>query len=332
MVAFNFLFLPPVRTFRLEDGRNWTALAVYLVTAVVASELATAARRRAAEAEQREREAELLSDAAAMLLQEQPLDEIQARADEVLAEGDAAARHRFDAAMSSLMAVSAERNVAEQVRRSDAIKTVILQTVSHDFRTPLATMQAAVGGLEDPNIRLSEEDRAELLETIRLETARLSRLVENVLDLSRLQVGAAAPQRALWAIDDLLGQAAAEVSDPSRLRIEVPDDLPAALVDAVQLQRVLVNLIENALKFSPGDVELTAGEGIDGVVVVEVLDRGPGIDEAASSQRGLGLGLAIAHGFTEANGGRLTLAARERGGTCARLELPAEQVPAEVSG
>jgi two-component system sensor histidine kinase KdpD len=319
MLTFNFLFLPPVHTFALSDGQNWTALAVYLVTAVVASELATAARRRAVLAEQREREAELLSDAAATLLQEEPLDEIQARARHVFADADPVAQERFDAAMESLLAVS-------EVRRSDAIKTVILQTVSHDFRTPLATMQAAVGGLEDPELQLSDADRVELLETIRLETARLSRLVENVLDLSRIQTGAAAPRPALWAVDDLLGQAAAEVSDPARLHIHVPDGLPAARVDAVQLQRVLVNLIENALKFGVGDVELTA-HAVGDDVVVDVLDRGQG----ASARQGLGLGLAIAHGFTDANGGTLVLEPRGGGGTRARLTLPAEPVPAELA-
>jgi two-component system sensor histidine kinase KdpD len=331
MIVFNFLFLPPVHTLTLADGRNWAALGVYLVAAVVTSQLATQARRRAAEAEQREREAGLLSDAAAALLQEAPLDEIRERADRVLAGGDAVAQRRFEAAIDSLLAVSEERRDAEAIRRSDAIKTVILQTVSHDFRTPLATMQAAVGGLEDPELNLSEADRAELLETIRLETARLSRLVENVLDLSRLQTGAAAPHPALWDVDDLLGQAVGEVSDASRLRIEIPDALPVLRVDATQMQRVLVNLVENALKFSTEDVDLRASEH-GGRVLIDVLDRGSGVDDAPSSQRGLGLGLAIAHGFTAANGGTLKLEARDGGGTRARLTLPAERVPSGVGG
>ncbi|HVC86480.1 MAG TPA: DUF4118 domain-containing protein [Gaiellaceae bacterium] len=329
MVVFNFLFLPPVHTLTLADGRNWAALGVYVATAVVASELAARARRRAAEAEQREREASLLSDAAAALLQEAPLDEIRARAARVLAGGDAVAQRRFEAAVDSLLAVSDERREAEALRRSDAIKTVILQTVSHDFRTPLATMRAAVGGLEDKELQLSDADRAELLETIRLETARLSRLVENVLDLSRLQTSAVAPRLELWAVDDLIGQAAGEVSDRSRLRIDVPGSLPAARVDAVQMQRVLVNLLENALKFSPGAVEVCADER-DGRVVIDVLDRGPGLGDGSSSKTGLGLGLAIAHGFTAANDGTLALADRDGGGTRARLTLPAEQVPTGV--
>jgi len=329
MLAFNFLFLAPVHTLTLADGRNWSALAVYLVTAAVASELATRARRRAGEAEQREREAALLSDAAAVLLQETPLDEIRARAEHVLAGGDAIAQRRFEAAMASLLAVSEQRRDAEAVRRSDAIKTVILQTVSHDFRTPLATMQAAVGGLQDAQLDLSDDDRAGLLETIRLETARLSRLVENVLDLSRLQAGAAAPHPALWTVDDLLGQAVAESSDPARVGMFIADGMPAARVDAVQMQRVLVNLIENALKFSPGAVELRAAEDRDGIVV-EILDRGPGIGGATGSRHGLGLGLAIAHGFTAANNGTLHIGEREGGGAHVRLALPAERVPAIV--
>ena len=331
MVAFNFLFLPPVHTLTLADGRNWAALAVYVVTAVVTSQLATRARRRADEAEQRERESALLSDAAAALLQEAPLDEIRARAEHVLADGDAVAHHRFEAAIDSLLAVSEERRGAEAIRRSDAIKTVILQTVSHDFRTPLATMQAAVGGLEDPELDLSEADRAELLETIRLETARLSRLVENVLDLSRIQARVAAPHPELWDVDDLLGQAVSEASDASRLRIELAEPLPVARVDAVQIQRVLVNLVENALKFSAGDVELRAREHA-GRVVIDVLDRGPGMDRAPSALGGLGLGLAIAQGFTVVNEGTLSLEAREGGGTRARLTLPAGRVPSEVGG
>lgn len=327
MLAFNFLFLPPVHTLTLADGRNWAALAVYVATAVVASELAASARRRALEAGQREREAELLSDAAAALLQEAPLDAIRSRAEHVFAAGDVVRRRRFEAAMEALVAVADDRREAEAVRRSDAIKTVILQTVSHDFRTPLATMRAAVGGLEDPALELTDADRAELLETIRLETARLSRLVENVLDLSRLQAGVAEPHTALWAADDLLAQTVAEVSDPARVQIEAPAGLPATRVDAAQVQRVLVNLIENALKFSNVPVEILGYED-DGVLVLEVLDRGPGIDGGASSQRGLGLGLSIAHGFTAANGGTLVVEPRVGGGTCARLRLPGELVPA----
>jgi two-component system sensor histidine kinase KdpD len=329
MLAFNFLFLPPVHTLTLADARNWTALAVYLVTAVVSSHLATSARRRAAEAEQREREAALLADASAAVLREEPLEEIRERAEDVLAGGGDLAHARFEAAMDALVALAEERREAEAVRRSDAIKTVILQTVSHDFRTPIATIRAAVGGLQDTELALTDADRRELLDSIVVEVGRLSRLVENVLDLSRLQAGAAAPHTELWEVDALLAQALSEVGQRDRVRVVAATELPPVAVDAVQIQRVLVNLLDNALKFSPGEVTVEASVGPDGIVV-DVLDRGRGVEEAPSSQRGLGLGLAIARGFAEVNGGSVSLAARDGGGTRARLSLPAQPLPAGV--
>ena len=318
MVAFNFFFLPPVHTLSLAHAEDWTALAVYLVTGVVASQLASRARRRAVEAEQRERETALLADAAAVLLREAPLDEIRGRATRVLASADPSSRARFEAAMVTLDALAAERHDVESVRQSDALKTVILQTVSHDFRTPLATITAAVGGLEE--LDLDEPDRRELLETIRLEGARLSRLVENVLDLSRLQTGAAAARSALWAVDDLVAEAVADVTDAARVRIRVPEGLPPVVVDAVQIQRTLVNLLENALKFSAEDVDVVARPD-DDRVVIEVDDRGPGLSAGATAARGLGLGLEIAHGFARLNGATLELAPRPGGGTRASLKV-----------
>jgi two-component system sensor histidine kinase KdpD len=310
MVLFNFLFLPPVHTLTLADGRNWTALAVYLVTAVVASELATRARRRAAEAEQREREAALLADAAVALLREDSLDEITERTEAILATGDDAARRRVEAAIHSLHAVAQARHEAEAVRRSDQLKTIILHTVSHDLRTPLASIRAAIDGLE---LDLPAAERAELLETMRVETARLSRLVDNVLDLSRLQAGLVVPHPELWPVEDLLEQAAADSSDPTRISVNVRDDVPPLQVDAVQLERALVNLLENALKFSSADVRLEATRE-NGRVEIDVLDRG-----GQSGAAGLGLGLSIARGFVTANGGELTLQSRSGGGTRARL-------------
>ncbi|HVU78581.1 MAG TPA: DUF4118 domain-containing protein [Gaiellaceae bacterium] len=327
MVAFNLLFLAPVGTLTLADARNWTALVVYLVTALVASNLAASARRRAAEAEQREREAALLADAAATLLRGASIHELAAQSDAILRGADDAARGRYEAAVKSLLALAEERREAEAVRRSDALKTIVLQSVSHDFRTPIATISAAVGGLQDDELRLSPGDRAELLETISLETARLARLVANVLDLSRLQAGAAAPHPALWAVDDVVGQAIAEVSDPGRVAVDVPGDLPPLEVDAAQVQRALANLIENALKFSPGDV-LVAAAADGPTVAIDVLDRGPGVEEAPSSARGLGLGLEIARGFAGLNGGRVELSSRGGGGTRARLAFTAVRVAA----
>ena len=346
MIAFNFLFLPPVHTLTLADGRNWTALGVYLVTGVIASELATRARGRAAEAQQREREAALLADAAAELLhRDAAVDEIRARAQTVLASADERARVRFEAALAALLDLAKEREQlerqareAEALRRSDAVKTTIIQSVSHDFRTPLATMAAVLSGLESGEVELSGEERAELLAALGDELARLTRLVENLLDLSRLQAGAAAPRRELWDVGELVVLAVDEAGRDG-IEVDVDEGLAPAQVDAVQVQRILVNLIDNARKFSAGGapVAVSARAEEDGIVV-EVADRGIGIppDETEgllepfargeTVVRGAGLGLAIARGFAVANGGSLTLVPRDGGGTRARVVLPAGPV------
>jgi two-component system sensor histidine kinase KdpD len=321
MIAFNFLFLPPVHTLSLRNNGDWAALAVYLVVAIVASQLATRARRRAAEAEQREREAELLADAAAALLEGRPLEESLARSETVLNVGDAVARRRFDAALAALVDVAKERERLDTLRQSDAIKTAVLQSVSHDFRTPLATIAAAVEGLQSSDLTLTADDRAALLETMTLEVARLIRLVENLLDLSRLQAGAAAPHPALWPVDELIPRAVSEVRDGGRVRMSFPDGLPPARVDDVQIQRVLVNLIDNALKFSRDTVEVSARVDRD-ALVVEVRDGG------GVGAPGAGIGLSIARGFAEVNGGSVELQPRPGGGMTARLVLPAEPLPA----
>lgn len=302
MLAFNFLFLRPLHTFTLADARNWTALAVYLAVAMVASELATRARRRAALAEQREREASFLADVAAEILQTGSVEDLPERAAGVVEGTDPVARERLQAALATLLGMS----------RSDAIKTTILQAVSHDLRTPLATMAAAVGGLESGDLVLSDADRAELLETLRLELARLTRLVENLLDLSRIQAGAVAPHVELWSLDDLVS----DFGLSTRVRVDLPEGLPPVRVDAVQVQRVVANLVDNALKYSSGEVEVRARRA-DGRVLLEVLDRG-----GATTAAGMGLGLAIARGFAAANGCEMTIGPRPGGGTRAVLAVP----------
>jgi two-component system sensor histidine kinase KdpD len=147
---------------------------------------------------------------------------------------------------------------------------------------------------------------------LRLELDRLTRLVENLLDLSRIQVGAVRPHSELWSIDDLLS----DIGDSQRVQIDVPGNLPPVHVDAVQLQRVVANLVDNALKYSVGAVDVRA-RADDGHVVVEVLDEGGG-----TTTPGAGLGLAIARGFAAVNGCDVTLEEREGGGTRAALTVP----------
>jgi len=337
LFVFNWLFLPPVHTLALEDPGNWAALLVYLITAVVTSELAARMRRRAAEAERRERDAILLADLSARLLEGGDLDELVARVD---TSGDPAAK-RMRQAVATLVAIAEERErlerqavEAEALRRADAMKTSVIQSVSHDLRTPLATIEAALDGLQSPSIELGASERAELLLSVRLELERLKRFVENMLDLSRLQAGAAVPAKAIWTVDALAAEALDELVGSDRVVVDVPADLPPVRTDAAQVQRALVNVLENALRFSPPDtaVELTAELRGD-EIVVSVDDRGPGVpaDDTAAvfepfhharGAGGSGLGLTIARGFVIANGGRIWVERAPSGGASFAITLP----------
>jgi two-component system, OmpR family, sensor histidine kinase KdpD len=385
MLAFNWFFLPPVHTFSLSDGENWFALAVYLATAIVVSDLAARARRRAAEAEQREREATLLAEVATHLLEgrdlQVELEAIGVRAAEILGveraeielgtrdrprEGRAPhdlavgtrtvgrlyteersepaldVQRRFLPALASLLAVASEREAlarealeADALRRSDSVKTALLRAVSHDLRSPLTSVATAVGTLRNRTLSLSDDDRKVLLETIEVETERLDRLVGDLLDLSRLQAGAASPDRDVWAIDDLIWRAVDAVGGRSRVRVAGTEGRLVG-VDAGQIERVLSNLVENALKFSPHDslvqIRVTATRA---EVIVRVVDQGPGIVQAElerifepfyrrdEGRRGAGLGLAIARGFAEANGARVWAESRPGQGASFALALPA---------
>jgi two-component system, OmpR family, sensor histidine kinase KdpD len=389
MLAFNFFFLPPRHSFELTESENWVTLAVYLVTAVVVSELAARSRRRAADAEQRAREAALLAEVSAALLESEHVQNelrgIGMRVARVLGasrgsielgslrrpdagesayELRAGDRHvgrfflpndsqpdpevsgRVFGALASLLAVAVDRErlarralETETLRRSDETKTTILRAVSHDLRSPLTAIRAATDGLTTASLELDAHDRAALLSTIDAEAKRLERLVGNLLDLSRLEVGAAAPRLELWTIEDLVGRALADLGAAAeRVSVSIEDDLPPIRVDGTQIERVLVNLLENALKFSsPTDPVALSAEHTDGDVIVRVLDAGPGLAEEdrervfepfergadAGARPGAGLGLAIARGFTHANGGRVWAEPADAGGTSFVVALPA---------
>ncbi len=382
MLAFNFFFLPPLYTLTLADSRNWFALAVFVAIAIVVSELAAGARRRA-------RESALLAEIATSLLHrgevERHLDRIAAEAAQALQverarieigddagtsaaaaafplavegrrvgtiylerprQAGAAARRRLLPALASLLAVAIDRErlarealEAEALRRSDALKTALLRAVSHDLRTPLMAILTSASALARPGLELAKEDRDDLAATILGEAERLDRLVANLLDLSRLQAEAAQPDPGVWPVDDLVIQALNELgAEGRRVEVSLPEESPAVRADALQIERTLVNLLENALRYSPPDehvhVQVTP-TGAD--VVVRIVDHGPGVraDERDrifepfqrgedGGARGAGLGLAIARGFAEANGGRLWVESREDQGAAFVLALPAE--------
>jgi two-component system sensor histidine kinase KdpD len=261
-------------------------------------------------------------------------------------------RERFLPALAALLAVAVDRErlarqalEAEALGRSDALKTALLRAVSHDLRSPLTAISTAVSGLRNEELSLDDADREQLLETIAIEAHRLERLVANLLDLSRLQAGAAPPTQELWAVDQLVAQALDQVPEPERVEVSLQEEVPVVRVDAIQVERVLVNLIENALKFSP--LGSTVGLRVNATrreVVIRVVDKGPGLPEEelervfepfhrADGERagGAGLGLAIARGFAEANSGRVWAESVAGQGASFALALPVVATPARVS-
>jgi K+-sensing histidine kinase KdpD len=220
-------------------------------------------------------------------------------------------------------------------RRSDAVKTTVLRSVSHDLRSPITAIMTASDVLEDSGESLSAEERAELHASIRLQIRRLDRSVANLLDLSRLEAGAAVPVRELWTVDGLIGRALEAVGpENDRIDVSLPDDSPPISVDAAQVEHALVNLLENALKFSsPTDrVEMLAEHAAD-KVILRITDHGPGIPLHEQPLifepfhgSGTGLGLAIARGFVEVNGGRLSVVSETRGGTTFLVSFPSVRV------
>jgi two-component system sensor histidine kinase KdpD len=239
-----------------------------------------------------------------------------------------------------------ERFEAEAFRRSDAMKTALLRAVSHDFRSPLTAIVISAGALAHGELSLDCGDRRELTETILYEARRLDRLVSNLLDASRLEAGAAEPDAALWAIEDLLlhtldGLEAAE----ARIEIVFQESESATVrVDLHQVERVLANLLENALRYSDTSHRVRVQVNETGSeVLIRVIDRGPGIAPGEAERifeplqrgsrtaevQGAGLGLAIARGFAEANRGRVWAESLEGQGATFVFALPLATVEAE---
>src|SRR5207253_144644 len=162
----------------------------------------------------------------------------------------------------------------------------LMGSVSHDLRTPLASIKASISDLADPDLRLSDEDRVTLLRTTEEETDRLTRLVTNLLDMSRIQAGALVPHRSATPLDELIGAVTARLAPMlrgHRLTVDVPDGLPLADVDYLLVEQVFSNLLENAARYTPAGTPVTvSGVALpaDGEVELRVADHGPGVAEA----------------------------------------------------
>ncbi|MCA1646604.1 MAG: DUF4118 domain-containing protein [Chloroflexi bacterium] len=234
----------------------------------------------------------------------------------------------FTALVTAQLADGARRSAetareAAVARRSDAVKTALLRAVTHNLRTPLASIKASVSGLRQPDAAFAEEDRAELLAEIEEEADRLDRLVTNLLDASRLEAGGLK----LSSHPQDLGELLAAVLDRLQPRlagrhvsVEIPEDLPPVTCDYAQIDQVVTNLLENAILHTPPGTPVVArARSVDGVVRVEVVDSGPGVpvgererlfrpfERGQTRSPGSGLGLTIARGFIEAHGGKLWL-------------------------
>jgi two-component system, OmpR family, sensor histidine kinase KdpD len=286
-LAFNWFHIPPTGRLTISNEGDLIAFVVFAIAAVVSGTLADFARARVADAE-----------------------EGRERADRALAEAAELARERDR--------MQAEAIEAEALRRSDELKTALLRAVSHDLRSPLTSMIAAGSALDSPS--LTPEERNELSGAVVEEGQRLSRLVENLLDVSRLESGNAEPRREPIDLTGVLEAARESIgADPGQVRLPVDSEAPAFDADPVQLERVFANLIENGVRHSGGRPVLVRSRQTGGRLVVRVVDQGPGVPEQdrerifepfyrrADANQGFGLGLAIARGFVEANGGEIAV-------------------------
>ncbi|GGM16569.1 ATP-binding protein [Dactylosporangium sucinum] len=230
--------------------------------------------------------------------------------------------------------LAAQAAEASALAEADKLRTALLSAVSHDLRTPLAAAKAAVGSLRSPDVSFSRADREELLATAEESLDKLTRLVTNLLDMSRLQAGALALSLQPVDVQDAVTLAGADLPGIARLR--VPDDLPPVSADPALLDRILANLLENALHHTPPGAEVTTTAFATGETVeIHVIDHGPGVPAAdrdrifqpfqrlgdRDNTAGVGLGLALSRGLAEAMGGTLTPHDTPGGGLTMALTL-----------
>ncbi len=263
----------------------------------------------------------------------------------------AAEDRRVLAAFAAEVAVAYEQRqlreaaaAAIPAREADRMRTALLNAVSHDLRSPLAIAKATISSLRSADVDWAEEDRQQLLASADGALDRLTELVTNLLDLSRLQAGVLSAFPRPLGLEDMVNLTVDHLDVPrASIEIDVPTDLPEVLADAGLLDRVIANVVQNALRYTPDGVPVRlAGSAHEKVVELRVIDRGPGIPEAdresafAPFQRrddrsttgspGVGLGLAIARGFTEAMDGSLMMEDTPGGGLTVVIALPAEVV------
>lgn len=412
-LAFNYYFLPPIGTLTISDPQNWVALFAFLVTAVVASQLAERARREALRATERQHETERLYRFSQQLLSYDNLAELLNALPHFIVDGfgveSAAislpnrpdvyrsnpARETLDIrdlqlvydrgepkvdlhdrvavvplrmglrvvgsfgvsgtllsretldALSSLIAIAVERagaveklSKAEASRESEQLRSALLDSVTHEFRTPLTAIKASATSLLSTPA-LDENQRLELLTIINEESDRLNRLVGEAAEMAQLDahkvelhLGAHPIQE---AVEDAVEKSKVSLAQHP-VTVALPDNLPAVLIDPARVSEVVTQLLENAAKYSPPDspVHITA-EVRNRKLMTSIADRGPGIDDFEQSlifekfyrgrdQRlqvqGTGMGLAIARAIVEAHGGEIGVTSQPGAGSVFYFTLP----------
>src|SRR6201996_9282972 len=244
----------------------------------------------------------------------------------------------YAAAALEQQRLAAEAEAAKPIAEADRMRTALLPAVSHDLRTPLASAKAAVTSLRSPDVHWTEADRNELLATADESLDRLTRLGGNLLDMSRLQAGALSLFPRPVGMDEIVARSLDDLGPRSqKVVVDIPEALPEVKADPAILERVVVNLTENALRYSPsGQPPMLTASALGDQVELRVVDRGPGIPEKerdrmfvpfqrlgdTDNPTGVGLGLALARGFTEAMGGRLNAEETPGGGLTMAVTMP----------
>ncbi len=232
----------------------------------------------------------------------------------------------------------------EVLRRTDALRAALLSSVSHDLRTPLSSIKAAASSLLQEDVQWDDEARHSFALAIVREADRLNRLVANLLDMSRIEGGALKPEKEWYPINELIQDVVARMQPVLQGRVvhtDLPADLPPVKLDYLQIDQVLTNLLENAVRYTPAESPIDIGVRLDGeYMLISVADRGPGIPAAdvervfdkfyrvmetqtkATRTSGSGLGLAVCKGLVEAHGGRIWVENRQGGGAIFQFTLP----------
>ncbi|HEV8188651.1 MAG TPA: ATP-binding protein [Pyrinomonadaceae bacterium] len=318
MLCFNFFFLPPFGTFTIAATDNWIALLAFLVTAVTAGQLSGRARKRAEEAESGRREIERLY---------------------------AELRDAFERASH-----------AEALRQSEKLKSALLDAVTHDLRTPLTSIKASITTLldevrgrtnDEPPVALDAESRVEMMEVIDEESDRLSRFINGLIELARIEAGELHLRRRWGAVDEIISAAlvrAEPITRGHRVELDVEKELPGVRVDERAVSEVVYALIDNAAKYSAkgSAIRISARRAGDELIQMAVEDEGPGIpanlrervfdkffratrdgDVRNHQPTGTGMGLAIAKGIVEAHEGTISIESGNGGkGTRVVFTLP----------